>query len=210
MPQIQPDITYTGGGTPLFVPLGGNGSVTIPGNLAVTGTLTTAGSAVTFNGTTTVTRAAAGVDGYLKVLNNGGEGIGIRAYDPAGGQPNGTVALQTVINSTTNSTGGLVFDPAGNVSIPDQKSMTAALFNLAGAPAAGVYGKATITGAGNLVVANTGITAGSIIMVTPQSASAVAEPLRVTVTPATGFTIFNDNAGAVTAMYAVLSLDGAV
>jgi hypothetical protein len=156
-----------------------------------------------------VTRAAAGVDGYLKILNNGGEGLGIRAYDPASGPANGTVALQTVINSTTNGTGGLVFDPTGNVSIPDQKSMTAALFNLAGAPAAGVYGKATIAGAGSLTVTNTDITAGAIVMVTPQSATAVAEPLRVAVIPASGFTIYNDNVGSVTAMYSVLSLDGA-
>lgn len=209
MPFLQPNVTYAGDASPLFVPQGGNGSVSIPGNLAVTGTLTTAGSAVTFAGTTTVTRAAAGVDGYLKILNNGGEGLGIRAYDPASGPPNGTVALQTVINSTTNSTGGLVFDPVGNVSIPDQKSMTAALFNLAGGPALGNYGKAGITAAGSLTVTNTGITADSIIQVTPQSASALTVPVRVTVIPGSGFSIFNDNAATITVMYSVLSLDGA-
>jgi hypothetical protein len=98
---------------------------------------------------------------------------------------------------------------ANELTVQGAAGVEAKAFNLSGAPAAGNYGKATITGAGNLVVANTGITANSIIMVTPQSASAVAEPLRVTVTPGTSFTIFNDNAGSVTAMYAVLSLDGA-
>jgi hypothetical protein len=82
-------------------------------------------AATTMNGTTTVSRATAGVDGYLKVLNAGGEGIGIRAFDPTSG-PNGTVLLQTVINSTTNGATALQFDASGVVTITSN--------NIIGAP----------------------------------------------------------------------------
>jgi hypothetical protein len=198
---LQPNVTYSGNASPLFL---------LAGATAFGPTGTTSGAFKVITGATGGFAILEGTTGYAGLRLNNGAG---ETYLTSVAAPDGDLTV------FSGAFGGGV-NPILEYSVANQNEVHAfpivaadgvqtTAINLVGAPAAGVYGKATITGAGNLVVANTGITAGAIIMVTPQSATAVASPLRITVTPATGFTIFNDNVGSVTAMYAVLSLDGA-
>ena len=84
------------------------------------------------------------------------------------------------------------------------------LVNMKGAPNTGVYGSTFATGGGSVAIANTNITANSIISVTPVKVTPITAPFRVTLNAGVGFTIFNDGVGTCSYMYAVLCYDSSL
>ncbi len=124
MPILQPNTTRIASGaagfTDIYAVSGADAifdNLDVTGNLEVDGTIEIngvggAGQAAIINGTTTITRLtdASGVDAYFKVMNFGGEGVGIRANAATG-----IVRIQPVTNSTTNGPGGLVLQQNGDV-----------------------------------------------------------------------------------------------
>ena len=159
-------------------------------------------------GTTTVTRAAAGVDALLKVMNFAGEGIGIRADDAqvVGG---GTIervtggAAANVPDITLESTGAVTF--AHDITV--QGAMASApLFNLSGAGGSN-YGLINCPGGGaGTPVANTTVTGNTIIHLTPVIGTILTNPISYTLSTGVGFTIFNFNAGAVDVVFSITAL----
>ena len=221
MPFLQPNITYAGDATPLFVPLGGN--ITIPGDITATGSITSdvavaaptvgagagglssTGGATIIGATGLVVQGPTAQDGVARVLESDGNGLEIRAQAGTG--------VTNISGVTVNTPGPIAISITGPGVVTLPLGANAPLFNLKGGSGLGGpnYGIQNISAAGNQSIPNTAITANSIVNVTLQSASGIVFVPRVSLNPGVGFTIYNDDPIVPHTMsYNVVCLDASI
>jgi len=166
--------------------------------------------------TTTVGRPTGdvAVDALLKVQNGGGYGIAFRsnAGDVTAG---GTIERVSagvpsdVPDITITSTGAVTF--AQSTTVATGARANAPLFNLVGGAGVSNYGIINCAGGGAATpVANTAITATSIVHLTPVTAAALTAPVSYVQNAGVGFTIYNSNVGAFDVAYSVHSLQAGI
>ena len=139
--------------------------------------------------------------GFMGVQNGAGFGMGFRVAA-------GAVAPGATIERVTGGGGSGVADitlgSTGKVTFAEIAS--APLFNLSGAGGSN-YGLINCTGGGaGTPVANTSVTANTIIHLTPVIGTILTNPISYTLSTGVGFTIFNFNAGAVDVVFSITAL----